>query len=170
MTRTRWSLALVVVGSMLAVDRRARADNDSNALHARLGGYDETPSVSSTGSGEFRSRISRDETAIDYELAYEDLEGNTILFAHIHLGQRHIAGGVAAFLCGGGGKPACPPSPGRVRGRITAADVVGPAGQGLAAGELDELIRAMRSGAAYANVHTDKHPSGEIRGQIRDGD
>ena len=73
-------------------------------------------------------------------------------------------------LSGGGGKPACPPAPAEVHGRIVAADVVGPAAQGIVAGELDELIRALRAGAAYANVHTDKQPSGEIRGQIRNGD
>ena len=123
MARTSWSLALLVMGGMLAVGRPGRADDDSTVLHARLGGYDETPSVSSTGSGEFKARISRDGAAIDYELTYEDLEGNTILFAHIHLGQRHVAGGVAAFLCGGGGKPACPQQPGgEIRGQIRDGD------------------------------------------------
>ena len=131
---------------------------------------DETPSVSSTGSGDFTARISRNEDAIDYDLSYQDLEGATILFAHIHLGERHVAGGVAVFLCGGSGKPACPPAPAQVHGRIVAGDIVGPTGQGLAPGELDELIRALRAGATYANVHTDKQPAGEIRGQIRNGD
>ena len=44
--------------------------------------------------------------------------------------------------------------------------MVGPAGQGLAPGEFDELVRAMRAGATYANVHTTLVPGGEIRGQI----
>ena len=47
-----------------------------------------------------------------------------------------------------------------------AADVVGPAVQGIALGEFGELLRAMRKGVTYANVHSDKHPSGEIRGNI----
>jgi hypothetical protein len=38
---------------------------------------------------------------------------------------------------------------------------------GIAAGEFDEVLRAIRSGNTYANVHTNKHPGGEIRGQIR---
>jgi hypothetical protein len=76
-----------------------------------------------------------------------------------------VNGGVATFLCGGGGKPACPPS-GTVTGTISASDVIGPASQGIAAGELDALVRAMRHGVTYANVHTDKFPDGEIRGQI----
>ena len=32
-----------------------------------------------------------------------------------------------------------------------------------------ELIRAMRAGATYANVHTERFGGGEIRGQIRSG-
>ncbi|MGH3084468.1 MAG: CHRD domain-containing protein [Gaiellaceae bacterium] len=53
-----------------------------------------------------------------------------------------------------------------VTGVIDAADVTGPAGQGIAAGELTEVIRALRAGAVYANVHTSKYTGGEIRGQV----
>ena len=89
------------------------------------------------------------------------------MFAHIHFGQRSVNGGVAASLCGGGGKPACPQS-GTVTGTVVPADVVGPAGQGIAAGEFDELVAAIRAGRTYANVHSTKFPPGEIRGQIND--
>ena len=71
------------------------------------------------------------------------------------------------FLCGGGGKPACPNTEATITGTVTAANVIGPAGQGISAGQFDEAIRAMRSGLAYANVHTVSFPSGEIRGQLK---
>ena len=51
-------------------------------------------------------------------------------------------------------------------GTITAAQVIGPAGQGIQPGEFAELVKALRVGAAYANVHTTTFPAGEIRGQI----
>jgi hypothetical protein len=57
-----------------------------------------------------------------------------------------------------------------VSGTITPASVVGPAAQGIATGEFGELVRALRAGAAYANVHTTTFPAGEIRGQISDND
>jgi CHRD domain-containing protein len=40
--------------------------------------------------------------------------------------------------------------------------------QQIVAGELDEVIAAIRAGVAYVNVHaTPLNPGGEIRGQIR---
>ncbi len=93
-----------------------------------------------------------------------------VLFAHVHFGQRGVAGGVAAFLCGGGTKPA-PCVPGTtITGTITPADVQGPAGQGIAPGEWNELVAAIRAGVAYANVHSMTQQGGEIRGQINDND
>lgn len=72
------------------------------------------------------------------------------------------------YHCGGGDKPPCPPTAGMVTGVIDPADVIGPTAQGIAPGEFDELVRAIRAGTAYVNVHTNKHPGGEIRGQIAD--
>jgi hypothetical protein len=77
-----------------------------------------------------------------------------------------VSGAVAAFLCGGT-KPACPAAGGTVSGTIVAADVLAIPAQGLAAGDLAGLLKAMRAGVTYANVHTATFGSGEIRGQIR---
>ena len=48
--------------------------------------------------------------------------------------------------------------------------MIGPGGQGIAAGEFAELVRAMRAGATYVNIHTTAFPGGEIRGQVSDDD
>ncbi len=161
------ALAAIVAAVVAVIAGSAAADRGGRQMKADLIGIEEVPAVSSTGSGEFLGRIASDESAIDYTLSYQNLEGLTTSAAHIHLGQFSANGGVSAFLCGGGGKPACPATGGSVSGTIIAADVIGPAGQGIAAGELDELIAAMRRGVTYTNVHTDKHPGGEIRGQIK---
>ena len=106
----------------------------------------------------------------------EDLEG-TVTQAHIHLGNRGVTGGIAIWLCGTAaspgpaGTPTCPgPNSGEVTGTVTAAEVVGPAGQGINPGEFEEVLAAMRAGAAYANVHSTKYPPGEVRGQIEKGE
>jgi len=164
------SMAGLLVMAMLALPAPAMADE---TLQAEMSGFQEVPAISTTGSGEFRAKISNDETSIEFELSYSDLEGITPppatapLAAHIHLGQRGVNGGVSIFLCGGGGKPACPPQPATVTGTLDASGVGGPAGQGIAAGEFAELLRAIRSGVTYANVHTTRWPGGEIRGQIK---
>lgn len=159
--------AAVAVLAVLGIAGTALPDRGGRMMKADLSGFEEVPAVSTTGTGELLARIADDESSIDYSLSYQNLEGTTTAAAHIHLGQRGVNGGVIAFLCGGGGKPACPPVSGSVSGTITAADVIGPAAQGIAAGELAEMIAAMRAGVTYVNAHTNKHPGGEIRGQIK---
>jgi hypothetical protein len=143
----------------------------TSRLRARLRGFDEVPAVSTTGDGHFEAR-SDDGTTFTFELTYADLEGHlveggAVVGAHIHLGQPGVNGGIAVHLCGTGGRPACPAPPATVTGTFTAADVTGPAGQGIDAGQLDELLRAARAGVTYVNVHTTRFPGGEIRGQVR---
>ena len=142
-------------------------------LHARLSGANEVPAVSSTGHGELRAKIDQDDMELTYELSFEDLEG-TVLQSHIHLGQTAVNGGIMIWLCGTAtnpgpaGTPPCPVPGGSVGRTVTAADVIGPAGQGIAAGEFAEALLAIRRGLGYANVHTTKHPGGEIRGQVNE--
>ena len=169
----RWMFISFVVSTMLGVPALAMADE---TLRAKLKGFEEVPAISTTGNGRFRGEISDDGTSITYKLSYSGLEGvgaGKVLFAHIHLGQRSVAGGVIVFLCSNSpprsDTPACPTPSGTVTGTVTASNVIGPAGQGITAGEFAELLNAIRKGVAYVNVHTALPPtfSGEIRGQIR---
>jgi CHRD domain len=158
----------VALLAMLGVSSSASADENSgrNSLRAKLKGFAEVEAVSSTGTGQFRARIVDDES-IEFVLTYQNLEGTTTTQAHVHLGNKSDKGGVSYFLCGGGGKPPCPATSGTVAGTVVAADVIGPTAQGISAGEFAEVLRAMRAGVTYANVHTNKHPTGEIRGQLK---
>jgi hypothetical protein len=143
----------------------------AETVHARLSGFEEVPAVSSPGEGRFRARIDQDGGIIFYELEFGDLQG-AVTQAHIHVAQAGVNGGISAWLCGTAalpgpaGTPLCPDSGGVVNGTIMSANVVGPAGQLIAAGEFDELVKAIRAGVAYANVHSSAVPAGEIRGQI----
>lgn len=158
-------LLFIVAGGGLLVALAAPVvmGDSNNKFEASLNGYMEVPSISTTARGSFKLEIKG--SSIDYRLTFRDLTTPT-LFAHIHFARPDVNGGVSAFLCGGGGKPACPAS-GTVTGTIVPADVVGPTDQGIAAGEFGELLRAIRNGATYANVHSEMFRGGEIRGNIR---
>lgn len=140
-------------------------------FRVELSGYEETPlTLSTTGEGTFKGRISRDHSQIEYELKYSDLEG-TVTQAHIHIGNTGMSGGISVFLCsnlgnGPAGTQACPAQPATVTGTLSSVDVIGPTGQGITAGQFDELIKAMRNGSTYVNVHSTLYPTGEVRSQI----
>jgi hypothetical protein len=146
-------------------DRRLKAD---------LRGFNEVLTVSTPARGSFHAVLSNDEAEIKYSLQYTALQG-TVTQAHIHFGDHHMNGGISVWLCGTAalpgptGTPTCgvPGDGPEATGTLTAAQVVGPAGQGIAAGEFAELVRAIKSGVTYVNVHSTVFPGGEIRGEIR---
>ena len=153
------------------------ANASDRDFRARLVPLDEVPSVSSGARGSFRAELNSAGTELSYTLTYRNLEG-TVTQAHIHFGDKDVNGGISLWLCSNlPGPPAGPTPPGTqacpiapevtITGTLGAAETVGPAGQGIAAGEFDEIVRAIRRGFAYANVHSDPFFGGEIRGQIK---
>jgi hypothetical protein len=152
-----------------ATSASVHAASVETLLRARLRGLNEVPPTTSRATGDLRARISADETSIAFTLDYQNLT-NVPGAAHIHFGPTKVNGGVMVFFCGGGGKAACPAATsGSVSGTITAADIVGPTAQGIPpapAGKFADVVRAIKTGNAYANVHTETFPTGEIRGQV----
>jgi|SRR6185436_13290068 CHRD domain-containing protein len=169
-TRRKIMAALAVLVLVGASASAAQGSGDDDTARTRLIGLQEVPSISTVGVGTFRARMVSDD-AFTFRLTYNRLE-SPITQSHIHFGQRHVAGGISVFLCsnlgnGPAGTAPCPgTTSGEVTGTITADDVIGPGPQGITVGEFDELVRAIRAGATYANVHTTTFPAGEIRGQI----
>lgn len=148
---------------------KATHDDDDEAISARLSGLNEVPPNTSRGVATFRGKISEDGTTITYTLKWSGLTTLPIQ-SHIHFSPTKVNGGVMVFLCGGGGKPACTQATsGEATGTIVAADIVGPAGQGIPAapaGKFADVVRAIRTGNGYANLHTTMFPGGEVRGQV----
>jgi hypothetical protein len=169
----------------------ARDDDDrdkSDRFAAQLSSHNEvhfiaapTPAlrgaISSQASGRFKATIDDNGQMIHYELSYEGLE-SAVTQAHIHFGQRHTVGGIVVWLCQTAAVPApaavsavtptCPQA-GTVTGTIAPTQVLTVTGQGIDAGEFSELVRAIRAGVTYANVHSAVFAPGEIRGQLRVG-
>jgi hypothetical protein len=186
-------LALIAVGSLVAAAPSIARDDDDRhdrRFSTELSGFYEVHFVAGNpaadpiqlpalrgaiftpASGKFRAKLDGD--TLEYELEYKNLVGN-VTQAHIHFGQNHTVGGIVVWLCQTTGTPApaavagatptCPAS-GKVSGTIQAGQVLAQPAQGFPEGSLQALLVALRSGAAYANVHSSTFGPGEIRGQI----
>ena len=160
-------LLLAVIG-MVPIVAQAQ---DGRKFKASLVGPDEVPALSNVGSGTLKLLIDFTDTSFHYELTFSDISGTGATQSHIHMAQKGVNGGIMVFFCSnlGNGPPgtqACPAN-GTISGTITAADVIGgAAAQGIAVGEFAEVLKAIRNGVVYANVHSALFPGGEIRGQL----
>jgi CHRD domain len=146
--------------------------------------------IFSTGSGRLTLTIDRQNSMIEYELTYSFPDPTPVTGtqfvnqAHLHFGQKHTTGGINVWLCQSADNPApaavapatpmCPNPSGTVSGTIGPGQVIALPGQAFPTGQdgFDALLEALRSDTIYGNVHTDRFPSGEIRGQFggRDDD
>jgi hypothetical protein len=188
-TLTPRSVAATLAVFTIGFSAAAIADNDrdeGDRFSARLSGFNEVHSatattaergaISTNARGSFKAELDEGQRMIQYELSFEGLSGD-VTQAHIHFGQRHTVGGIVVWLCQAinrspvANTPEClGPRVNTVTGTITPDQVLTATGQGIGAGGFDEVVRAIRAGAAYANVHSTTFGPGEIRGQIRRGD
>jgi hypothetical protein len=167
--------AIVAVASLGLGAAAGAHGSSSHRIDERLSGFQETPALSTPGRGEFRASVDKSAQEIRYRLQFSDLE-SAVTQAHIHFENATNAGPVVVFLCsnlgnGPAGTQTCPTgNGGTVTGTLRPADVLDNSAVGLAAGEFDEFVRAIRAGATYVNVHSVDRQPGEIRGQLNGDD
>ena len=155
-----WAIAALAV-SLLAAPA---AHSQTERFSATLSGAEEVPPINTAGTGDFQMTIQPG--MITFSLTFSGLSSN-LAVSHLHFSPSKVAGGVMIFLCGGGGQPTCPAATsGTITGTITAANVTGPTTQGIAPGDLDSALEAVRDSLSYANMHTANFGGGEIRGQV----
>jgi hypothetical protein len=155
-------LATVFLSSCELIEELFPDDRNKKAVTytAFLTGNQEVPAVTAQGAGQAIFTLNKEQT----ELAYKLIVANTdhIKFAHIHAGPIGENGPPVAFLL-----QSQDPSTGLINGVLSegvikAADLIGP----LAGKSIKDLAALLDSGNAYANIHTDEFPAGELRGQI----
>lgn len=144
-------------------------------LKATLTGVQEVPSVLTAGTGEFSATIDPTGTSMTFRVTYSGLEAD-VTQSHIHFGQPAVNGGIMIFFCTNLTPPTgvprpqpCPLRAGTVEGTVTAADVIGPLGQGINPLNFANVVSAIQTGRTYANVHSTRSPGGEIRGLVKRG-
>jgi len=143
--------------------------NNPNALQNTTG------AILTNGSGKLTLAVDPKKQIASYALTFSGLTTN-IRQAHLHFGQRHVAGGIYVFLCtnlgnGPAGTPSCPDATqGTVSGLIQPANILAVNSQNITAGDFNALVLGLESNTTYVNVHTLKFPAGEIRGQVQHAD
>ena len=131
-------------------------------FNVQLSGSEEVPPVDikASGSAEFKAPHFDN---IGYSVNVSNIDKVTA--AHIHSGKTGENGPIVVTLF----KTESPSSESMngilTSGNITNADLEGP----MAGKTLIDLNKAMELGETYVNVHTEEHPNGEIRGQIKGG-
>jgi hypothetical protein len=136
-------------------------------------GDQEAPPRDTRARGLASFQLSKDGTALHYQLNVANIENVTQ--AHIHCGPPGANGPVILWLY-----PSAPPAqliPGRFNGVLsqgmaTESDVVARPDSEVCPGgvtTLADVVEKMRTGGAYSNVHTQQFPPGEIRGDIQTG-
>lgn len=115
-------------------------------LSATLNAAQEVPKpAGKLGGATGRFTATLDGRTLAWQLTFKGLTGKAAA-AHVHLGRKGVAGGVAAPLCG--------PCASGAKGTVTLTAAA---------------AQAVQASAAYVNIHTAKNPGGEIRGQIQGG-
>jgi len=162
------TVAITATGSSATTDE---LDSQNNFFRESLISFNENPALSTDGTAQLRLVINDKAQEINWRLSYANLSA-PITQAHVHFGNTQQNGGVSFFFCTNGTAPpgvtvqACPPAPATISGTVKAGDVVGPAAQGIPAGDFAKIVRAIRAGFTYANIHTMAFPGGEIRSQL----
>ena len=141
--------AVAVIALAFAGLALAASQGDTYGVSAKLKAGSEVPKPSGVPSGATGTftgtvvELANDKAKVTWKLTFSHLSGQAIA-AHIHIGKVGKAGPVALALCG----PCHSGQKGK--GTLTHAQVA-----------------KIEAGSAYVNVHTQKNPGGEIRGQVK---
>jgi hypothetical protein len=145
----------ILVALVAAFAMASAAYAQEQKFEAELSGAAERPTpVETEGVGD--AKFESDGASVAFELKWNDLTSPATA-AHIHCGGPEVAGPVGVTLFS-----SAMDTEGEVKGTFSAPDP----GNRCGWEDLRDVLEAMDSGDTYVNVHTTKHPGGEIRGQI----
>ena len=122
---------------------------------AKLTGNEEVPPSNSKATGTAEFTVSGKDS-IDYKVSATNIQNVTE--GHIHIGKKGENGPIVFTLF----RANAPVNQLSENETITSSEFVGQ----LKDKPLADLITVMNNGSAYANIHTQQNPNGEIRGQI----
>jgi hypothetical protein len=127
---------------------------------AKMTGKDEVPPHDTKATGNAEFTLGADGKTMSYKVDVMNIDKVTM--AHIHQGKVGENGPPMVWLFNSSSNPTGPMNGKLSEGKITSNDLVGP----LKGKQISDLVKLINDGNAYANVHTEPNPKGEIRGQI----
>jgi hypothetical protein len=147
------SLATLAIATILTSFTNSFAQEQGGI--ANLSGQEELPPIQTQATGMAEFIVMGD--AVNYNVNSSNIQGATA--GHIHLGKPGENGPIVITLF----KYDTHMNQVSETGSFTAADQEGP----MAGQPYQELGMAAINGSLYVNIHTEKNPNGEIRGQIQ---
>lgn len=152
-------------------DRSPDEGEQEIEFKARLSGGKEVPSVDTETAGKFKLHFDEWRGDATYKLFVYD--GVRVTQAHLHCAPPDANGPVVVFLAGNHERGWDVDGKWIANATITDENIIPPA-PGTACPHdiqnMDDLVAAMLDGDIYVNVHTQAHPAGEVRGQLRPDD
>ncbi|MFL6319764.1 MAG: CHRD domain-containing protein [Nitrososphaeraceae archaeon] len=127
---------------------------------AKMTGKEEVPPHDTKATGNAEFTLSSDGKTMSYKVDVMNIDKVTM--AHIHQGKVGENGPPVVWLFNSSSNPTGPMNGMLSQGKITSNDLVGP----LKGKQMSDLVKLINDGQAYANVHTEPNPKGEVRGQI----
>ena len=155
-------IALALVGLAVA--------SEQLNFQTHLNGDGEVPARLTGAQGQAVLKLSDDASELSFKLIVANIDN--VFAAHIHCGVTGVNGPVGVTLFAGA------PAGGRFSGVLSEGTATAPdPGNGCGWTSIADVVAALRSGAAYVNVHTNDgvappntgagdFPGGEIRGQV----
>jgi len=127
---------------------------------AVLSGSEVAPAAMTMAKGDATFTLGKDGKELTYKVMVSDIEN--VSAAHIHMGKMG-KNGPAVALIDIKGKKTGKFSGTLAEGKISEKELLG----SLKGRTVKDLVKEIEAGDTYLNVHTDKYPDGELRGQIK---
>ncbi len=156
-----------IVAAAFALAACGGSSGPATHFGATLSSANETPTPpapNAAGAGTATYTVGADGGTIDYTVTWSGLSANASA-GHIHVGAPTEAGPVVVPFT------LTKTTADTITGTINATNIkctpdpCSTASATVHAGNMDELLAAMRAGNTYTNIHTSNNPAGEIRGQ-----
>jgi hypothetical protein len=156
--RTMCMIVLAVALASLVITTTNSSYAQNQQYRAKLDGNNEVPPVNTTAEGVINFKTKND--MMTWKMNVTGITEGT--GAHIHQGKIGENGDIVVDLMKVS-KHSDTAKGMIMRGNVTDSSLTGP----MEGKTVADLQTAMTNGDTYVNVHTDDHPDGEIRGQVK---